>query len=47
MASQLQKQTLQEGNGKDYPSKGDQVAMHYTGWLYDANKADNKYRGNQ
>ncbi|PLB50600.1 peptidyl-prolyl cis-trans isomerase [Aspergillus steynii IBT 23096] len=35
------KQILQEGNKQDYPQKGDQISMHYTGCLYDEN-APNK-----
>jgi len=47
MSDSLQKQLLQEGNKTDYPKKGDKVTMQYTGWLYDASKADKQYRGNQ
>lgn len=36
------KQTLAPGNGTDVPQKGDEVAMHYTGWLYDPSKPENK-----
>lgn len=43
MSSQkLDKQVLSQGNGSDYPKKGDQVAMIYTGWLYDANATNNR-----
>jgi FK506-binding protein 1 len=45
MSAKLEKHLVQEGNGKDYPKKGDQVAMNYTGWLFDA-KADQN-RGSQ
>jgi hypothetical protein len=38
---------LSEGNGVDFPKKGDNVTIEYTGNLYDASKADNDYRGNQ
>ena len=43
--SGLQKKLIKEGNKSDYPKKGDTVSMEYTGWLYDANKPDN--RGNK
>ena len=47
MASSLEKKTLTEGNGTDYPKKNDTVAMKYTGWLYDEAAANNQYRGQQ
>ena len=43
----VSKDVLQNGNGKDYPSKGDEVTIEYTGNLYDESKADNHYRGQQ
>jgi len=30
------KEVLKPGNGVDRPKKGDNVAMEYTGWLYDS-----------
>ncbi|KAE8381682.1 hypothetical protein BDV26DRAFT_255248 [Aspergillus bertholletiae] len=36
------KTLLVPGNGVDFPKKNDEVAMHYTGWLYDQSKPDNK-----
>ncbi|KAE8151824.1 peptidyl-prolyl cis-trans isomerase [Aspergillus avenaceus] len=36
------KETISPGNGVDFPRKGDQVALHYTGWLYDPSKPENK-----
>jgi FK506-binding protein 1 len=33
---------LSEGNGVDYPKRGDQVTMEYTGWLFDQSAASNK-----
>ncbi|OGM49875.1 hypothetical protein ABOM_001561 [Aspergillus bombycis] len=36
------KQILKPGNGVDSPKKGDEVAMHYTGWLYNPNQPENK-----
>lgn len=45
--SRLDKKTIREGNKSNYPKAGDTVIMEYTGWLYDANKADNQYRGNK
>ena len=43
----LQKKLLREGNKTDYPKRGDKVTIEYTGWLYDAGKADNQYRGDK
>lgn len=45
MAETLQKETVVAGNGTDKPKAGDMVTMHYTGWLYEPGKAQN--RGNQ
>lgn len=39
------KKTLVEGNNVDYPKKGEHVALHYTGCLYDASKTDNHCMG--
>ncbi len=47
MASQLDKKLLSGGNGTDYPKVGDEVTIEYTGWLYDAAKANADYKGNQ
>jgi FKBP-type peptidyl-prolyl cis-trans isomerase len=47
MATQLDKKLLSAGNNKDYPKAGDEVAIEYTGWLYDSSKADQNYKGNQ
>ena len=46
-SDKLDKKVIKEGNKTDYPKRGDQVAMNYTGWLYDANATTNQYRGNQ
>ncbi|PGH10470.1 hypothetical protein AJ80_07513 [Polytolypa hystricis UAMH7299] len=43
----VEKKTLVEGNGVDYPKKGENVALNYTGCLYDATKADNHFMGKQ
>lgn len=45
MATQFKKDVVSEGNKKDYPQKGDEVAMNYTGWLYDDSKPNK--RGSQ
>lgn len=41
----VEKKTLIEGNGVDYPKKGDNVALHYTGCLYDASKPESHHMG--
>lgn len=41
----VEKTILSQGNGVDFPNKGDTVAMHYTGCLYDAAAAANHYMG--
>lgn len=38
----VQKELIKPGNGADIPKKHDEVAMEYTGWLYDDSKADKK-----
>ncbi|KAL8793755.1 MAG: hypothetical protein Q9195_003697 [Heterodermia aff. obscurata] len=43
----VDKVVLEEGNGVDKPSKGDEVTIEYTGNLYDEDQADNHYRGTQ
>lgn len=35
------KTVISPGNGQQFPQKGDQISMHYTGCLYDEN-APNK-----
>ncbi|OAP60030.1 hypothetical protein AYL99_05032 [Fonsecaea erecta] len=47
MASEFHKKLLSQGNGVDYPKKGDEVMIEYTGWLYDASKPDQDYKGNK
>lgn len=41
------KEILKQGNGQDYPKKGDEVTIEYTGNLYDESEANNHYRGTQ
>jgi FK506-binding protein 1 len=43
----VEKTILEQGSGADVPKKNDKIAMQYTGWLYDANKADNDFKGEQ
>jgi FK506-binding protein 1 len=38
----VEKTIIKEGNGADYPKKGDNVAMEYTGWLFEPSKEDKK-----
>ncbi|KIW91760.1 uncharacterized protein Z519_07729 [Cladophialophora bantiana CBS 173.52] len=47
MASQLQKVILSPGNNSDYPTRGDEVLIEYTGWLYDASNPDEDFKGSQ
>ncbi|KIY00654.1 uncharacterized protein Z520_03318 [Fonsecaea multimorphosa CBS 102226] len=47
MASQFHKLLLSEGNRIDYPRQGDEVSIEYTGWLYDASKPHQDFKGNQ
>ncbi|EXJ68965.1 peptidylprolyl isomerase [Cladophialophora psammophila CBS 110553] len=47
MASQLQKVVLSPGNNSDYPTRGDEVVIEYTGWLYDASRPDEDFKGSQ
>ncbi|KAJ5156779.1 hypothetical protein N7492_009582 [Penicillium capsulatum] len=41
----VEKKILQAGNGVDFPKKGDVVAMHYTGCLYDQSQEANHFMG--
>lgn len=41
----VEKKTLQPGNGVDFPQKGDNVALHYTGCLFDPSKPDSHNMG--
>ncbi|CAI6337541.1 unnamed protein product [Periconia digitata] len=38
----VKKNVLRSGNGQIYPKKHDEIAMEYTGWLYNDNAIDNK-----
>ena len=38
----VSKAILKEGNGKDYPKKGDHVTIEYTGNLYDPEASGNR-----
>jgi len=38
----LQKELIKEGDNTNYPKKGDQVTMEYTGWLYDSSAEKNR-----
>lgn len=41
----VEKKTISNGDGVTFPKVGDNVALHYTGCLYDASKADNHCMG--
>jgi FK506-binding protein 1 len=42
------KKVIKGGNGTDWPKKGDDVTIEYTGNLYDESKgSENDYRGKQ
>ncbi|KAJ5128624.1 hypothetical protein N7448_002340 [Penicillium atrosanguineum] len=43
----VEKTTLSPGDGVTFPKKGDNVALHYTGCVYDASKADNHFMGDK
>lgn len=43
----VEKKTLSAGDGVTFPNKGDNVAIHYTGCLYDPSKADNHFMGSK
>lgn len=38
----VDKKTLKQGNGQDFPKAGDTVSMEYTGWLYTETAPENK-----
>ncbi|KAF2002241.1 peptidyl-prolyl cis-trans isomerase [Amniculicola lignicola CBS 123094] len=38
----VDKVSIRQGNGVDYPKKGDEVAMEYTGWLQDTSAPGGK-----
>lgn len=41
----VEKKVLQDGNNVDFPKKGDVIAMHYTGCLYDSAQEANHFMG--
>lgn len=38
----LEKRLSRAGDGRTFPTAGDDVELEYTGWIYDASKADKK-----
>jgi FK506-binding protein 1 len=38
----VSKTVLKQGDGTEFPKKGDEVSMEYTGWIYDPSKPDKK-----
>jgi FK506-binding protein 1 len=43
----VERKIVTRGNGSDSPASGDKVSIHYTGWLYDAKKANKGFQGKQ
>ncbi|KAJ5894766.1 FK506-binding protein 1 [Penicillium taxi] len=43
----VERKIITRGNGTDTPASGDKVSIHYTGWLYDAKKANKGFQGKQ
>ncbi|KAJ5482077.1 hypothetical protein N7475_000889 [Penicillium sp. IBT 31633x] len=43
----VERKIITRGNGSDSPAAGDKVSIHYTGWLYDAKKANKGFQGKQ
>ena len=43
----VEKKVIRPGNGTDRPKAGDKVAMEYTGYLYDASKPENDFKGSK
>ncbi|MCJ1235172.1 hypothetical protein MMC14_003139 [Varicellaria rhodocarpa] len=41
------RKVLKQGNGTDYPKRGEEVTIAYTGNLYDESKEADDYRGTQ
>lgn len=43
----VERKIITRGNGSDSPTAGDKVSIHYTGWIYDAKKANKGFQGKQ
>lgn len=43
----VERKIITRGNGSDSPAAGDKVSIHYTGWIYDAKKANKGFQGKQ
>jgi FKBP-type peptidyl-prolyl cis-trans isomerase len=47
LSTSLSKTVLQAGNASACPTKGDEVTVEYTGWLYDTKSTDPYHRGKE
>lgn len=43
----VERKIITRGTGSGSPAAGDKVAIHYTGWLYDAKKSNKGFQGKQ
>jgi FK506-binding protein 1 len=42
----VERKIITRGTGSS-PAEGDDVSIHYTGWLYDAKKSNKGFQGKQ
>ncbi|KAI9748710.1 MAG: hypothetical protein M1835_001731 [Candelina submexicana] len=41
----ISSQVIKNGNGTDYPKRGDTITIEYTGYLYEPSAEANDYKG--